>query len=425
MGKSTFFNRVVPKGDAVVDDQPGVTRDRREGIASWTNVSFMVIDTGGLVPGTRDVMEAKIMEQGQEALEHADLILMFVDSREGITAIDESIANALRPISEKVLLVANKAESEEQAIASLEMASLGFGNPIPISAQHSDGVGDLLDALVERLPKQVEAGEETDLIRIALLGRPNVGKSSIANRLLGESRFIVHDAPGTTRDAVDAHFRYDGNDFVLVDTAGLRRRSHVTEEIEYYSTVRTRRSLSNCDVALLVLDPTQEIAAQDLHIAGEITKHGKSMIFVMNKWDLISKFTGTAEAYTKMLRHKFPLLKGSPVLYVSALSGQRITKIPDLVRELWLQRQKRVPTGVLNDLLKAATDRVHPPLKSGAKPLKLYYVTQTGNRPPQFTVFVNDPKSAAASYQKYLKNYFQDALELKATPMRMDFRARR
>lgn len=425
VGKSTFFNRIVPRGDAVVDDMPGVTRDRREGDAAWNAVPFRLIDTGGLVPGTHDSMEAAILEQGDAALEEADAILFLIDAREGITAVDEAIAARLRPLAAAVFLVANKVETEAVEIAALDATRLGLGAPFPISAQHGRGVGDLLDVLVARLPRREVREEDVETVRIALLGRPNVGKSSLANRLIGKARFIVHDEPGTTRDAVDAEFRYDGTRFVLVDTAGLRRRSHVTEGVEFYSTLRTRRSLERSDVALLVIDAAREVAVQDAHIAGAITEAGKSMIFLVNKWDLIEKTTGTSEAFVKLLRDKFPLLAGSPVLFVSALSGQRVQRIPEEARRLYRERAIRVPTARLNELLKEACERVQPPTRIGRKPLKLYYVTQTGESPPVFTVFVNDPASAGDSYRKYLRNFYREALELTATPLRLEFRARR
>ena len=425
VGKSTLFNRLVSRGDAVVDDRPGVTRDRREGEATWTGTAFSVVDTGGLVPGTRDAMEGAVLVQGREALGASDLIVFLVDAREGITAVDREIAEALRERADRILLVANKVEGPKQRELAMEAAELGFGTPLTISAEHGDGVGDLLDVILERLPRRSPETVPEDAVRVTLVGRPNVGKSSLANRLLGEERLIVHEEPGTTRDAVDVSFRYDGTAFVLVDTAGLRRRSHVEKGVEFYSTLRTRRSLERSDVALLVLDATQPTTAQDLRIAGEILDAGKSVILLVNKWDLLDKVTGTSDAFTRLLRDKFPALSGSPILYVSALTGQRVHKIPETARRLWEERRRRIPTSRLNEVLKEATERLHPPMKTGTKPLKLYYVTQTGSEPPVFTVFVNEPKAAAPSYRRYLWNFFRESLDLEATPVRMFFRARR
>lgn len=424
VGKSTFFNRVIPRGDAVVDDMPGVTRDRREGLGDWNGVHFRVVDTGGLVPGTDDSMEAAILRQGDWALKDADAIVFMVDAREGLTAIDEAIADRLRPYVAKVILAANKVEGSLQELAVAEMSALGFGPALSISAQHGRGTGELLDAMVKQFPRREVEVEEDDAIRVALLGKPNVGKSSIANRMLGEERMIVHEVAGTTRDAVDVRFRYDGSEFVLVDTAGLRRRSHVTG-VEYYSTLRTQRSLERCDVALLILDATQTISSQDARIAGMISDAGKSVIFVFNKWDLVTKVTGSTAAFTRLVRDRFPLLAGSPVIFVSALTGQRVSRIPEAVRELWVERRRRVSTSRLNDLLKKAIERVQPTGKSGARPLKLYYITQTGDSPPVFTIFVNDPKSVIPAYRRYLLNFFSEQLDMKATPLRLHFRARR
>ena len=425
VGKSTLYNRIVPDGDAVVHDMPGVTRDRREGDALWNGVAFRVMDTGGLVPRTKDVMESAILMQGDAAVQEADLILFIVDARDGVTSLDREIADTLRSRVGKVLLVANKVEGEAQEVDALEANALGLGEPAMVSAQHSRGVGDMLDQLVEMLPRKTEEVDPEEAVRLTFIGKPNVGKSSLANRLLGEDRFIVHDEAGTTRDAVDVTFRYDGTKFVLVDTAGLRRRSHVETGVEFYSTVRTKRSLRSADVALLVLDVSQDISAQDARIAGSISVVGKSMIILLNKWDLISKTTGTAEAYERMVRDKFPLLKGVPILLVSAETGQRVHRIPEVARELWRKRHMKVPTNHLNNLLKEATAKLHPPLRAGAKPLKLYYMTQVGQEPPAFTIFVNDPRSSTAPYRRYLVNFFKEALDLEDTPMRLELRSRR
>jgi GTP-binding protein len=425
VGKSTFFNRLVGRAAAVVDDVPGVTRDRREAQASWTNASFRLVDTGGLVPGSADAMETAILGQVELALSDADVILFLVDAREGITALDHEIADQLRPHAEIILLVANKVESEVQEIAAVEANELGFGPPVMISGQHGRGMGDLLDDLVGRLPRRAAKTNGREAICFTLVGRPNVGKSSLANRLLGEPRLIVHEAAGTTRDAVDVPFRFDGADFVLVDTAGLRRRSHVTRGVEFYSTLRTRQSLERSDVALLVLDASEPISNQDERIAGLITEAGKSLIFLFNKWDLVEKETGTTEAFTQKLRDELPLLEKSPVLFVSAETGQRVSRIPALVRELYEERKRRIPTSKLNEILERATERVQPPLTKRGRPVKFFYVTQTGDSPPAFTLFANDPKSVTPAYHSYLRNTFRDRLGFQAAPLKIVLRARR
>ena len=425
VGKSTFFNRVVKGARAVVDDLPGVTRDRREADATWTEVPFRLVDTGGLVPGTEDSMEAAIGTQVGMALGEADVILFLMDAREGLTALDREIAEQLRPQTETIILVANKVESEKEEIAAMEAAELGFGTPVMISGQHGRGMGELLDEVVDRLPRRTPSTNGKEQICFTLVGRPNVGKSSIANRLLGEPRLIVHEEAGTTRDAVDVPFRYDNTDFVLVDTAGLRRRSHVAEGIEYYSTLRTRRSVERSDVALLVLEASEPISNQDSRIAGLISEAGTSILFIFNKWDLVDRETGTSEAFTRKLRDALPLLAHSPVLYVSALSGLRVSRIPSVVKELYEERKRRIPTSELNEILEAVTQKVQPPVRKDGKPIRLFYITQVADSPPTFTLFANFPKAIPDAYRSYLRNSFRDRLGFRAAPVRIIYRERR
>ncbi len=425
VGKSTFFNRVVGRVEAVVDDLPGVTRDRREAEASWNGVPFSMVDTGGLVPGTEDVMESAILTQARTALGGADLVLFLVDVRDGLTAMDQDIAEQLRPHADKVVLVANKVESAKVELAAAEMSALGFGAPWIISGQHGRGVGDLLDEVVKRLPRQEPGETEGDTIHVTLVGRPNVGKSSLANRLLGEPRLIVNPIAGTTRDAVDVPFRFDGTDFILVDTAGLRRRTHVTEGVEYYSTVRTKRSIERSDVVLLVLDASEPVSAQDARIASQVEEAGKSVVILYNKWDLVEKETRTSDQRDKELRQKFDRLRDVPVLFVSAETGLRVSRIPHVVREAFVERKQRYATSRLNDLLEEAIDRRQPPMRKNGKPIKLYYMTQVADSPPLLAIFANHPEEIPASYQNFLKNRFRERLGLTATPLRLVFRARR
>lgn len=424
VGKSTFFNRVIGRAVAVVDDLPGVTRDRREAEGSWTGVPFRLVDTGGLVPGTQDAMESHILTQVGLALDQADVVLFLFDAREGVTALDREIAERLRPLASSVILVANKVEGPPQELAANEGAELGFGQPFMTSGEHGRGTGDLLDAVVARIPRR-EPAPEIETICFTLIGRPNVGKSSLANRLLGEPRLIVHSEAGTTRDAVDVPFRYDGRDFLLVDTAGLRRRSHVAAGVEYYSTLRTRKSIERSDVVLMLLDASEPVTNQDARIAGLVSEAGKPMIFLFNKWDLVEKETGTTEAMTRNLRDDFPLLATTPVLFVSALTGLRVSRIPAMVRELYEETRREVPTHLLNEVLKEATEAVHPPVRKDGRPFKFYYATQTGIAPPTFTVFTNDPRGVPAAYRSYLKNNFRTRLGLSTAPVRVVFRGRR
>ena len=424
VGKSTLFNRVVQRATAVVDDFPGVTRDRREADAAWTGVGFRMIDTGGLVPGTRDSMETAIKHQVELALEAADVVLFLVDARDGVTQLDREIARQLRPRADQTLIVANKVEGPEQELAAAEVTELGFGTPLMISGQHGRGMGEFLDALVSKIPRSGPRENGGDEVCFTLVGRPNVGKSSIANRLLGEPRLIVHDEAGTTRDAVDVPFRYDGADFVLVDTAGLRRRSHVTTGVEYYSILRTQRSLERSDVALLILDADQPLTNQDARIAGLISEAWKSVLFVFNKWDLVEKETGTSESFARRLKETFPLLAHAPVLFVSAETGLRISRIPPVVRELYNERRRQIATHDLNEILLRATDKVAPPTRKNGKATRFFYVTQTGDSPPTFTVFTNDP-AISSSYRGYLRNSFRDELGFQAAPIRLVFKARR
>jgi GTP-binding protein len=301
---------------------------------------------------------------------------------------------------------------------------LGLGEPYPVSAEHGRRVGDLLDAVVERLPRRGPVREERPTFSFTLVGRPNVGKSSLANRLLGESRLIVHPVAGTTRDAIDVPFRYDGEEFVLVDTAGLRRRSHVATGVEFYSTLRTRRSLERCDVGVLVLDGTEPLTGQDARIASLILDAGKPCLLLFNKWDLVEKETGTTEKMTRDLREVYPLMAESPVLFVSALSGLRVSRIPDLVRELALETRQKFPTHELNRILEEVVEAVPAPVRKNGKPFRFYYVTQTGEAPPTFVIFSNDGTGVPAAYRSYLRNAFRARLALRSTPIRLEFRTR-
>ncbi len=424
VGKSTFFNRVVGGAQAVVDDLPGVTRDRREAQASWVEVPFRFMDTGGLVPGTDDEIEAAILTQAQHAVDEAALILFMVDAREGLTEIDREIAVQLRRHSDKVLLVANKTEGRAQEEAAVEATELGFGMPLFLSGQHGQGVGEVLDAIVNRIPRLNEGDVDPDTIHITLVGRPNVGKSSITNRLLGEERVIVHHEAGTTRDAIDVQFRYDNRDYVLVDTAGLRRRTHIEEGVEYYASVRTARSIQRCDIAFLVLDSTEVFSAQDARIASMIHDAGKSIVFVFNKWDLVERETGLTEKLSRALRDKLPTLATAPVVFVSAVTGLRVSRLPAIAREMHDERVTRVSTSRLNAILEDAMRKLQPPISKKGRPVKLFYAAQAGNSPPTFLIFANRPGDLTASYKAFLVNTFRNRLGFRSTPIRLIYKVR-
>lgn len=425
VGKSTFFNRLVGGLKAVVHDLPGVTRDRNEAQTSWNEIPFLIVDTGGLIPDAKSGMTAAIRQQTEKALAEADLILFVVDGLEGPTALDEDIAAAIRRVGRPFLVVVNKVETDRAAAQAHEFSRLGMGEIHAVSAAHGRGTGDLLDAIVALIP----AGRATtweELVSVAILGRPNVGKSSIVNRLLGEERMIVQDEPGTTRDAIDSEFTFDGTRIRLVDTAGLRRRSHIDDGVEYFSSVRTQRSIERCDVAVIVIDASEPIGHQDAHIASLAHTAGKGILLVFNKWDLVEKQTKTADEQTKEAWRRLPHIDYAPVLYISALTGLRVAKIAGFAREIARERRREIGTSELNQVLERILARYQPPAsKRVGKPPRIYYATQTGRQPPAFTLFVNDPRAFATHYRNYLVNQFREEFGFKGTPVQLRYRSRR
>ena len=447
VGKSTLFNRLVGARTAIVEDIPGTTRDRIYGDSEWNGVGFIVVDTGGL-EAPSDISErgsmrgersgsgaplavnstlfiSHIQNQAQVALEEADLIIFVVDGKEGLTAADEDVAVVLRQADRPVFLAVNKTESPKRRLDAVEFWSLGLGEPYPISAYHGDGVGDLLDDVVAALPHYpAEEEEEDDVIGIAIVGRPNVGKSSLLNTLIGKERAIVSHVSGTTRDPIDSEIVYDGQRIRLIDTAGIRRRGKVEPGIEKYSVLRSMRSVDRADVALLLIDATEGVTAQDAHVAGYVLERYKSVVVLVNKWDAVEKDTYTMIEFTEKVREDLKFMDYVPVLFISALTRQRVNKvIPEALRVVEARRH-RMSTSELNQVLREAYDRIAPPSKGG-RPLRIYYGTQVETEPPTFLIFVNDPKLVHFSYQRYLENRIREHYPFLGTPIRLFFRPRK
>ena len=439
VGKSTLFNRIVGQRRAIVEDLPGTTRDRLYGDAEWNGVPFTVVDTGGL-----EIIESRkkrkpqdqpaplstasigfieeIREQAEIAIAEADAIVMLVDVLEGVMPADEDVAEVLRRTDKPVLVAANKVDNKARQQTAFEFYSLGLGDVYPISSLHGLGIGDLLDDLVAAFPI-IEELEEPDALKIALVGRPNVGKSSLLNKLLGEERAIVSEIPGTTRDATDTYLTWEGQPVLLIDTAGIRRRGRIERGIEKYSVLRAMKAISRADVVLLLLDAQDLVTAQDAHVAGYILEEMRSIIVVVNKWDLIEKDTYTMDAYTKQVRADLKFLDYVPVLYISALTGQRVPKILPLASQIYQERRVRIPTGELNRLVEDATIRHSPPHKAG-KRLKFLYATQASVDPPTFVFFVNDKRLVHFSYVRYLENQLRRRYSFLGTPLKLVFRTR-
>ncbi|MBN1661029.1 MAG: ribosome biogenesis GTPase Der [Anaerolineae bacterium] len=435
VGKSTLFNRIVGQRRAIVEDLPGTTRDRLYGEAEWNGVLFNVVDTGGL-----EIAESKrarqeqplaeasigfieeIRQQAEMAIAEAEVIIMLVDAVDGPTPADEDVAEVLRRSGKPVVVAANKAENEARRQAAFEFYALGLGEVYPISALHGIGVGDMLDEIVRSLPI-VEETDEPDALKIALVGRPNVGKSSLLNKLIGQERAIVSDIPGTTRDAIDTYLTWEDQPVLLIDTAGIRRRGRIEQGIEKYSVLRSMKSIARADVVLLLLDAQDLVTAQDAHVAGYILDERRSIIVLVNKWDLVEKDTYTLDAYTRQIRADLRFLDYVPVLFISALSGQRVNKVLPLALQVYQERLVRIPTAELNRLVEEATVRHPPPHKAGKRP-KFLYATQASVDPPTFVFFVNDPQILHFSYERYLENQIRRHYSYLGTPLKFIFRRR-
>lgn len=441
VGKSTLFNRLVGERRSIVEDEPGTTRDRLYGAAEWTNRPFIVVDTGGLDIATTEKAPRKgaqpealgltsrdfareIREQAELAIAEADVVVFLTDARDGITAADRDVADILRRSGRPVILAVNKADNEARRQAALEFYELSLGVPYPISALHGTGTGDLLDAIVAQIPVAPEEPEDESAIRIAIVGRPNVGKSSLLNALLQQERAIVSPIPGTTRDAIDTTLNWHGQRLVLIDTAGIRRRGKVEAGIEKYSVLRALNAVQRADVALLVVDATAGITAQDTHVAGFILEAYKSVAVIVNKWDAFEeKDTYSMVQFTAEARHKLRFMDYVPVLFVSALTRQRVSKVLPLAVQIAAERRQRIPTSELNQLLRAAVV-AHPAPNRRGKQLKFLYATQAEIAPPTFIIFVNDKELVHFSYERYLENQIRARHKFEGTPLRIFFRNR-
>jgi len=417
VGKSTLFNRIVGDRLAIVDDKPGVTRDRLYADAEWLNHNFTLIDTGGLDPDSEDIMTKHIFRQAEAAIENAHVILFLVDIKSGIMDADRHVAELLRKSKKPVVLVVNKVDNPSRDNHELyEFYELALGDPLPISAGQALGLGDMLDEIVAHFPKSDADEEEDNRIRVAIVGKPNAGKSSLINKILGEERLIVSDIPGTTRDAIDTYVTRDGRDYIFIDTAGLRRKSKVKENIERYSMLRTIAAVERCDVCVLLIDAEEGITDQDTKIAGIAHESGRAAIIAVNKWDKIEKNDKTMREFTKNLEKELAYMPYAPKLFISALTGQRVHKLFELIYATYQNHALRVSTGVLNDVILEATAMHAPPTDKG-RALRVYYGTQVSVKPPTFVLFVNDKKLMHFSYTRYLENRIREAFGFEGTPI--------
>jgi GTP-binding protein len=421
VGKSTLFNQLAGKRISIVEDTPGVTRDRIYADSEWLNTRFTMIDTGGIEPGSQDELLQQMKYQAEIAIETADVILFITDGKEGITSTDRDVADLLRKSEKPIVLAVNKIDTQEEEANLYEFYNLAIGDPMSISASHKRGIGDLLDEIVKHFPEGGQTEEDDDVIHIAVVGKPNVGKSSLVNRLLGQERVIVSDIPGTTRDAIDTPIEIDGQKYVIIDTAGIRRKSRIDDSLERYSVIRALSAIRRCDVALIVIDSTMEVTEQDTKIAGLVHEEGKGSILVMNKWDTIEKQTNTMNQYRQRLMNDLSFMTYAPSVFISAKTGQRVERITELVNYVYQQCTFRISTGVLNDCLADAIAVNEPPSDKGRR-LKILYGTQVSVKPPTFVLFVNDPDLMHYSYKRYLENYFRKTFGLEGTPLHIILR---
>jgi GTP-binding protein len=425
VGKSTFFNRILGQKHAIVEDRPGVTRDRNFARAEWAGRRFYIVDTGGLEPSHDEVFANVVRTQVLAAIREADLLVFLVDGKIGLHPADEQVAELLRETNKPVLLVVNKLDRLPQELTQHEFWALGLGEPIPLSSATGKGSGDVLDHIVNALPDAAESQPEDEALYVAVVGKPNVGKSSFINRLLGQDRLVVSELAGTTRDAIDTPLRYHGRMLVFIDTAGLRKQARIEPGIEFFSALRAERAIERADVCILLVDATEgELHVQDLKIAERVWRAGKALILAVNKWDLVEKETGTAVAYERHIRARAPMLKWVPILFTSALTGQRVQRVLDLVLESAEQRARRVSTREVNEVVRELARRQPPPHYRGL-PVKVLYATQVEKSPPTFVLFVNYAKSMTDAYLRFLVNGFREAWGFRGSPVRIRIRARR
>ena len=425
VGKSTFFNYIVGKRISIVEDTPGVTRDRIYADANWRGMDFTVIDTGGIEPESEDLIVSQMRNQADIAISMADVIVFVTDIKRGITNADNEIALMLRKSKKPIVLVCNKADNFGKTSDDIyEFYNLGLGDPHPVSSINALGIGDVLDAIYEKLPKNDNEEDDSTVIKVALIGKPNVGKSSLVNKILGENRVIVSNIAGTTRDAIDSEFENSYGKYVFIDTAGIRRKSKVTENLERYSVMRTSLAIERSDVCIFMIDANEGVTEQDAKIAGEAHEAGKGIIIAVNKWDEYEKDNNTVEKYKKEIYNKLSYLSYAPIIFISAKTGQRVEKLYELINTVASQNAMRVSTSVLNQVLNEAIAIVQPPTDKG-KRLKIFYMTQASTKPPTFVVFVNDKQLFHFSYERYLVNQFRKEFVLTGTPIRIIVREKR
>ena len=425
VGKSTFFNYIVGKRISIVEDTPGVTRDRIYAEANWRGVDFTVIDTGGIEPESEDLIVTQMRNQADIAISMADVIVFVTDMKAGITSADNEIALMLRKSKKPIVLICNKADNFGRTKDDIyEFYNLGLGDPYPVSAKNALGIGDALDAIYNKLPKNEIENDDSDVIKVALIGKPNVGKSSLVNKILGENRVIVSNIAGTTRDAIDSEFENEYGKYIFIDTAGIRRKSKVTESIERYSVMRTSLAIERADVCVFMIDANEGVTDQDAKIAGEAHEAGKGVIIAVNKWDEYEKGNNATEKYKKEIYNKLSYLSYAPIMFISAKTGQRVEKLYEMINIVASQNALRVSTAVLNQVLNEAIAIVQPPTDKG-KRLKIFYMTQASTKPPTFVVFVNDKKLFHFSYERYLVNQLRKEFVLTGTPIRVIVREKK
>ena len=423
-GKSTLFNKLIGKRLSIVDDSPGVTRDRIFGDCEWLNRHFLLVDTGGIEPQSDDIILKQMRRQAQLAIESAQVIILVTDVRSGVVATDADVAAMLQKSGKPIILCVNKCDTIGEApLAFYEFYNLGLGDPIAVSAVHGHGTGDLLDAVLEYLPDADEQEEEDGVISVAVIGKPNVGKSSLINAISGEERTIVSDIAGTTRDATDTMIENEFGKFLLIDTAGLRRKSKVEDQLEKYSVIRAKMAIERADVCVIMIDAVEGFTEQDSKVAGLAHEQGKACIIAVNKWDAVEKDGRTMDSYRKKLMNDFSFMSYAPIIFISAKTGQRLDRLFELIRFCDEQNAMRISTGKLNDVLAAATTRVQPPTAKGRR-LKIYYITQASTRPPTFVCFVNRADLFHYSYQRYIENQIREVFGLEGTPVRFVIRER-